>query len=172
MFSEQPRASAPVFIFCVPGLIFSGTKGVESRFHLLRARNRFRRNRGRRLSFSCFESTDSFSAVSRASGPVFMFCAPGLVFGGMEGVGSRFHVLRSRTNFQRYRRVSFHVLCARSYFRRYRGYPVPFSYFTLRDSFSAVPRASGPVFMSYAPGHVFSGAKGVGSFFSCLAFPD
>jgi hypothetical protein len=43
-----------------------------------------------------------------------MFNAPELFFGGTEGVGSRFRVLRSRTCF-----------------RRYRGRPVPFSCFAL-----------------------------------------
>jgi hypothetical protein len=62
-----------------------------------------------------------------------MFCAPGLVFGGVECVGSRFH-----------------VLCARTPFRQYRGRRVPFSCFALPDSFSALPRASGLIFMFYA----------------------
>jgi hypothetical protein len=80
-----------------------------------------------------------------------MFCAPGPVFGGIEGVGSRFHVLRSRTHFRRYRR------------RR-----VPFSYFALRDPFLAVPRAWGPVFMFCAHRPVFGDAKCVGSCFHIL----
>jgi hypothetical protein len=37
------------------------------------------------------------------TGPVFMFCAPGLVFGGIEDFGSLYRVLRSRTRFRRYR---------------------------------------------------------------------
>jgi hypothetical protein len=154
-------------MFCAPGLICGGTEGVGSRFHFLRARTHFRRYRGRpvlflfcaprtffwrcrghMLLFSCFALSDSFSAVSRASGPVLMFCAPGLIFGGSEGVGSPFHVLHSRTRF-----------------RRYRGRPVPFSFFALLESFSAVPRASGPVFMFCAPGLIFGGTRGVGSRF-------
>jgi hypothetical protein len=87
-FSAIPRASCPVFMFCAPGLIFSGTEGVGSRFHFLRARTRFRRYRGRRVPLSCFSLPDSFSAVSRASGPLFMFCAPYLVFGGNDDFGS------------------------------------------------------------------------------------
>jgi hypothetical protein len=63
----------------------------------------FWRYRVRRVPFSCFVRPDSFSAVKRVSGPVFMFCAPGIVFGGTEGVGSRFFVFRSRTRFRRYR---------------------------------------------------------------------
>jgi hypothetical protein len=142
-FSAVPRASGSVFMFCAPVLVFDSTEGVGSRFHVLRAglvfggiggdvsrfhvlcrQTRFRRCRVRRVPFSCFARLDSFPVVPRASGPVFMFCASGLVFGGTEGVGSRIHVLRSRTRFRRYRRCQ-----------------VPFSYFALRDSFSAVPRA-------------------------------
>jgi hypothetical protein len=43
------------------------------------------------------------------SGTVFMFYASGLVFNGTEAVGSRFHLLRSRTRFRRYggRQVPF-----------------------------------------------------------------
>jgi hypothetical protein len=138
-------------MFCAPGLIFGGTEGVRSRIHDLRARTRFRRYRGLRVPFSCFARPDTFSVVPRASGPVFIFCAPGLVFGGTEGVGSRIHVLRSRTRF-----------------RRYRGRRVPFSYFVLPDSFSAVPRTSGPIFMICAPELFFGGTEGVVSRFHVL----
>jgi hypothetical protein len=100
-FSVILRASGPVFMFCASRLVFSGTEGIGSRFHVLRSRRRFRRCEGRRVPFSCFALLDSFSAVLWASGPVFKFCAPGLVFGGAEGVGSCFHVLRSRTLFWR-----------------------------------------------------------------------
>jgi hypothetical protein len=61
-----------------------------------------------------------------------MFYAPEHVFGGAEGVGSRFHVLRSRT-----------------YFLRYRGRRVLFSCFVRPDSFLTKPRASAPVFMFF-----------------------
>jgi hypothetical protein len=107
--------SGPVFMFCTPGLIFGGTEGIWSRFHVLQSRTRIRRYRGhrvpyrthfwlyrgRRVPFSCFSRPDSFSVVPRASGPVFMFCAPGLIFDGIEGVRSRFQVLRSQTYFRR-----------------------------------------------------------------------
>jgi hypothetical protein len=169
-FSAVPKASGLVFMFCAPGLVFDGTEGIGSRFHVLRSRNHFRQNRGRRdpflcfalldsfrryrrrrVPFSCFALPDSFSAVLRASGPIFMFCAPGIVLGGTEGFGSRFHVLRSRTHFRRYRR------------RR-----VPFACFALPKTFSAVRRASGPIFMFCAPGLIFSGTDGVGSRFHVL----
>jgi hypothetical protein len=185
-FSAVPRASGLVFMFCAPRLIFGGTEGVGSCFHVLRARTHFRRYRGRRVPFSCLALSESFLAVPRASAPVFMFCAPALVFSGTEGVWSRFNVLRTRTRFRRYRgcrlpfscfalpdtfsavpRASgpvsiyfdgikgsgsrFHVLRSRTSFRRCAGTRVPFSCFASLDSFSAVPRASGPVLMFCAP---------------------
>jgi hypothetical protein len=115
-FSTVPRSSGPVLMFCAPRIIFDGTEVVGSRFHVLRPRTNFRRYRGRHVLFSCFARPDSFSAVPRASGPIFMFCTPELVFGGTEGVGYRFHVLHVRTRF-----------------RRHRGSRVPFSYFALPD---------------------------------------
>jgi hypothetical protein len=247
MFLAVSRVSGPVFMFCaprhvfggtevigsilmfcVPGLIFGGTKGVGSRFHVLRSRSRFRRYRGRRVPFSCFALPDSFSAIQRASGlififslpdsflaepsvsyPVFMFSAPGHVFGGTEGVRSRFHGLRSWTPFRRcrVRRVSdscfgrpnsfsaiprasgpvfkfctpgfvfggtegveslFHVLRSRTPFRRYRGSWDHFSCFALPESFSAVPRASGPFFMFSAARLIFGVIEGVGYRFHVL----
>jgi hypothetical protein len=174
-------------MFCAPGLIFGGIEGVGSRFHVLRTRTRFGRFRGHQVPFSSSAFPDSFWAVPRASGP-FMICAPGLNFDGTEGVGSRFHVLCSWTRFRRYRgrRVQFHcfalsesfwvvprasstvamfcapelifsgtevagsrflVLRSWNHFGRYRGCRVPFSCFTLLDSFWAVPSVSGPVFL-------------------------
>jgi hypothetical protein len=167
-FSAVRRASGAVFMNCAPGLILGGTEGVGCHFHVLRAQTRFRRYRGRRLPFSCLVLPDSFSTVSRASGPVFLFsavprafgpvlmlCAPGLISRGTEDIESRFQVLRSRTPF-----------------RRYRGHRVPFSCFALPDSFSAVPRASAPVFMFCTPRLIFDGTEGVGSHFSCFVRRD
>jgi hypothetical protein len=151
LFSVVPRASGPFIIICPPGLIFGGSEGVGSCFHVLRTRTRFRRYRGRRALFSCFALPYSFSTVPGASGPVFMFCARGHIFGGTKGVGSRIHVLRSRTHF-----------------RRYLGRLVRFSCFALPNSFSAVPRASGPVFMFFAPRLIFCGTEGIGSRFHVL----
>jgi hypothetical protein len=208
-FSAVPRASLHVFMFSTPGHVFGGTKGVGSYIHVLRSRNHFRRYRGRWVPFSRFAFPDTFSAVSGASGPVFLFCAPGLVYGGTDGVGFLFHVLRSRTRFRRYRgrRVPFscfarsdsfsavpraslhvfmfstpghvfggtkgvgsyiHVLRSRNHFRRYRGCRVPFSRFAFPDTFSAVSGASGPVFLFCAPGLIFGGSEGVGSRFNVL----
>jgi hypothetical protein len=138
-------------MFCALGLIFGGTEGVGSRFHVLRSRTHFRRYQGRRLPFSFFARTDLFSTVPRASGLVFKFCAPGLIFCGTEGVRSRFH-----------------VLCSRTCFRPCRVRRVPFPCFVLPDSFSAVPRASSPVFRYCASVLVFGCTKGVGSRFHVL----
>jgi hypothetical protein len=113
--------SGPIFMFCAPELVFGGTYGVGSHFHVLRFRTHFLSCGGRRVPFSCFALPDSFSAISRASGLVFMFCVPVFIFGGTEGVRYLFHVLRVQTRFRRYLR------------RR-----VPFSCFALPDSFSVV----------------------------------
>jgi hypothetical protein len=189
-FSAVPRASEPVFMFSAPGHVFAGSEGVGSLFNVLRSLTHFRWYRWRQVHFSCFAIPDSFSTVRRVLGPIFMFCAPRLVFGDNEGVGSLFHVLRSRTHFRWYRwfRLPFScfalpdsfstvprasgpvfMFCApRTRFRRYRGRRVLFSCFVRPDSFSAVPRSSDPVFMFYAPEHVFDGTEGVGSRFHVL----
>jgi hypothetical protein len=143
-FPAVPRASGPVFKFCAPGLVFDGTTGIESHFQVLRSRTRFWRYRGRRVPLSCFARPDTFLAVSRASGPVFIFCAPGLTFDGSEGDGFRFQVFDSRPHFL-----------------RYRGRRVPFASFSRHDSFSAVPRASALVFDS---------TEGIGSRFYVLRY--
>jgi hypothetical protein len=150
-FPAVPRASGPVFLFCAPELILDGTEGVGSHFHVLLVRTHFRRYRGRRVPFLYLARSNSLSTVPRASGPVFMFSAPRLVFGGSEGKGSHFHALRSEARF-----------------RRYVGRWVSISCFALPDSFSAVPRASGPVFMFYAPELIFDSTEGVSSRFHVL----
>jgi hypothetical protein len=158
-------------MFCASELVFGGTKGVRSRFHVLRYRTGFRHP----VSFSYFSLPHSFSTVPRASGPVFMFCASGLVFGGAEGVGYRFDVLHAWTLFRgnRWRRVPFscfarpdsflaipgasglvlNVLRSHTHFRRYQGRHISFSCF---------------YFMFCAPGLIFGGAKCVGSRFQVL----
>jgi hypothetical protein len=100
------------------------------------------------VQFSCFALPNSFFAVPWASGPFLMFCTPGLIFSGIEAVGSRFHVLRSRTRIQRFlvRRVQF-------------------SCFAVPNTFSEVPWASGPFFMFSAPELIFGGTESVGSHF-------
>jgi hypothetical protein len=192
-FSAVSRASDHVFMFFALGHVFCGAEGVRSRFHVLNSRTRFRRYRGRRVPSSCFACPDSFSAETRASTPVFMFCVPGIVFDGTEGSGSRFHVLRTRTHFRRFRGhwVTFSCLLSRERFRRYRWRQVSISCFALPDLFSTVPWASVPVFMFYVLGLIFGGTEGVMFRFhilrsrtrfrryrgrlvqsSCFAFPD
>jgi hypothetical protein len=95
-----PTASGNVFMFCVPVLVFGGTVGVRSRFHVLRAQTRFWRCLRHQVPISCLALLNSFLAVPTASGPDFMSCAPGHFFGGAEGVGSRFHVLHFQTCFR------------------------------------------------------------------------
>jgi hypothetical protein len=147
-YSAVLRASGSVFMFCALVLVFEGTEGLGSPFRILRARTHFRRYRGRRVPFSCFALPDTFSTVQRASGPFFLFCAPGLILAEPRGSGSRFKVLRPRTHF-----------------RRYRVRRVSFSCFALPDSFLAVTRALGPVFMFCAPVLVFDDTEGVRSHF-------
>jgi hypothetical protein len=237
-FSTVPRASGPVFMFCAPGLISGGTEVVGSHFHVLPARNRFHRNRGRWFPISCFVCPDTFLAVPRVPSTVFMFCAVALVSSGSEAVGARFHVLPSWNLFGRYRRrrvpfssfahpdtfsavpsasgpfscfalpdsfgmvprapgpvfmfcaprlvtggtesigYRFHILSSWTRFRRYRGRQVPFSSFVLPDSFSTVPRASGPIFMFWAPRLVLGSRTRFGLYrqrrvpFSCFALPE
>jgi hypothetical protein len=174
-FGDVPKAASPVFM-------------------CLRCLSHFLRYQGRRVTFSCFALPDSFWAILPALGPVFMFCAPGLVWGGTEGVGSHLHVLPSQTRFRQYRdvRTPFSFFCAPEFvFSGTEGIGVPFSCFALPDSFHAVPRASGTIFKFCAPGLIFDGTEGVGSRlhvlrsqtlfrqyrgcriqFSCFALPD
>jgi hypothetical protein len=74
---EVTRSS---LMFCTPRLIFGGTEGAGSNFHVLLLPN-------------------PFLTVLRTRGPVFLFCAPGLIFGGTESARSNFHVLHSRLIF-------------------------------------------------------------------------
>jgi hypothetical protein len=121
--------------------------------------------------------------VSRASAPgfVFIFCTPGLIFGGgTEGVASRILILCAQTHFRRSRgrRAPFSCFACRDLFLvvprasgfahpesfpRYRGRRVPFSSFALPDSFLVIPWESFPVFIFCALGLVFGGNDGVGS---------
>jgi hypothetical protein len=75
LFLTVARASGPVFMFCALRLIFGGTEGVKSRFPVFRSRTCFWGCRGRRVPFSHFALSDSFSVVPRASGHFFTFCA-------------------------------------------------------------------------------------------------
>jgi hypothetical protein len=129
-FSSVMSASCPLVMFCAPRLVFGGPEGDKSRFHFLRSRTPFRRHREWRFPLSYFALPDSFSAVTDETCPIFMFCAPGHVFGSTEGVESCFHVLRSQSRFP-----------------RYRGRRLPFLCFARPDLFFARRRASGPIVM-------------------------
>jgi hypothetical protein len=122
------------------GLDYYDTEGIGSHFQVLRSRTRFRRYGGRQLPFACFALPKSSWAVPSVSGPIFIFCSPRLVLGSTESDESRFHALHTRTRFG-----------------RYRGRP------TLLESFSAITRAPGPVFMLCAFELIFGGSKGVRS---------
>jgi hypothetical protein len=183
-FRRYGGSRVPFSCFVRQDSFFSGTEGIRFRFLFLRSRARFRQNRGCRLPFLSFAFPDSFSAIPMASSPIFMFCAPELVFSGTEGIGSRIHVLRSRTHFRwsrfhvlrsetgfswyRGRRITFSCFDLPNSFTRYRRHWFPFSCFALLDSFSAVPRASGPVFKFCDPRHISCGIEGVGSRFLFL----
>jgi hypothetical protein len=199
-FLAVPRASVPIFMFCAPEHVFGGAEGVVSRFHVLCVQTHFRRSRGRHVPLSCFARRDSFLAVPRASGPVFdstefvrsdfhVLCFE-LIFGGTESGGSLFHILRFRTHFSTVTgatcpvfifcasghdfggtegvRSRFYVLHAQTHFWRCRVRRVPFSCFVCPNLFSAVPRATGPVFMFCAMGLIFGGTEGVRSRFHVL----
>jgi hypothetical protein len=161
-------------LFCVPGLVFGGTECVSCRMNVLRAQTHFRRYRGRRVSFSCFALQDSISTVPRASVPVLMFCAPIFVFGGTEGVRTRFYVLRSRSHFRRYRarRVPFSRFARPDSFMAVPRASDPVLIFARPESFLAVPRASGPVFMFCGLRLVFWQYRGCRVPFSFFAVPD
>jgi hypothetical protein len=170
-------------MWCTPGLIFGGTEGVRSRFHIFALPFScftilfscftipfFTIPLCFTIPFSCFSLPNMFLAVRRTSGLVFMFCSPGHVFGGTEGVRSRFHLLHARTHFRRNRGrrlpflcfgSRFHVLRARTLSRRYRRHRVPFSYFAVPCTFLVFRRASGVDFMFCAPGLVVGGTEGV-----------
>jgi hypothetical protein len=170
-FSTVPRASGPVFMFCAPGLISGGTEAVGSHFHVLPARNRFHRYRGRWFPISCFACPDTFLAVPRVPSTVFMFCAVALVSSGSEAVGARFHVLPSWNLFGRYRRrrVPFSSFAHPDTFSAVPSASGPFSCFALPDSFGMVPRAPGPVFMFCAPRLVTGGIESIGYRFHILS---
>jgi hypothetical protein len=94
-----------------PLFIIKLNEGVTFSFIVMRSRLAFGGTGGRRVQFSYFALSDSFLAVLRTSGRVFMFCATGVVFDGTEGAGFNFHVLRSQTHFGRYRKHRVQFLC-------------------------------------------------------------
>jgi hypothetical protein len=100
-----------------------------------------------------------------------LFGAPGHVFDGTDGVGSRYF-FACLDKFSAVPSVSgpVFIFCAnRSRFPRYRGRRVPFSSCRQPDSFSTVPRASGPILMFCAPGLVFGGRASYPIFMFCAS---
>jgi hypothetical protein len=170
LFSAVPSAPGPVFMFYAPRPVFGGTTGGGSNFLVLPSWTHFRRYRARRDQFSCFALPNTFLAIPRAPGPVFMFCAPGLVSGFTKCVESSFHVLRSQTRFRLYLRSSFHVFHVSTLFPHYRGRRFQFSCFALPDSFSAVPSAPGPIYIFSVVGPVFGGIERAGSCLHVLPY--
>jgi hypothetical protein len=174
-FSTIPRASGLILCFFYPRLIFGGTEGVESNFHVLRRRTsfqRYRRYRVQRVQFACFAHSDSFSTVPRASSQVFMFYARGHALGGTEAPGTIFtfctsglifdvsRVLGPIFMFCSLRLISgstknvgsiFHVLRSITHFGWYLGRRVYFLCFVHRDSFPAIPRALDLIFCFVLP---------------------
>jgi hypothetical protein len=133
-----------------------------SNFHVFCSKTSFRRYRGRWFPFLRFALSNSFWAVPRAPGSVFMFCTPRPIFDVKRAYGPYFmfcaHVLILVSTEGS--RSSFHVLCSQTHFGRYRGHRVLFLCFSLPISFSTVPRAPSPVFKFFVIGHVFGGTEG------------
>jgi hypothetical protein len=142
LFWAISRAPGLVFIYCAFRPILTDTEGVGSSFLVLGYQTRFRWYRELRVQFSgfappdpfsavlgapglfsCFVLPNSFPTVPRASDPVFCFCAPKPVFGGIESG-----------------RYIFDVLLTRTLFRPYRVRRVQFSCFALPNSFPTVVR--------------------------------
>jgi hypothetical protein len=144
-----------VFMFCTTKFVLGGTEEVGTRLHVLRSRTHFGRYRGRRAQFSYFVLADSFGAVPRASGPVFMFFTPELIFGGTDGIGSHFHFFASELVFDDTEGVGSCFLC-----------------FALPGSFGAKARALGHVFKFYAPGLILDGTEGTWPCFHVLRYQN
>jgi hypothetical protein len=136
-------------MFCAPGIIFGYAEGAGFDCHILRSRNHLGRYRQRQVPFSCFALPNSFLAILRAPGPVFMFYSLGLILVDTVGAESRFQVLRFHTRLG-----------------LYRGRQIPFSSFALQNSFLTITRASGHIFMYCAPKLFFSGTECVRSYFN------
>jgi hypothetical protein len=83
----------PFSCFALPNSFCMVPKGIGFGIHVLHSQPHFLRYRGRRVLFSCFALPDSISIVMRmfpglvfgdteGAWPLFLFCAPGLIFGG------------------------------------------------------------------------------------------
>jgi hypothetical protein len=155
LFLVVPSAPGPLFMFSAPEFIFDGTKDVVSTFHVLRSWTRSQRYIGWLIHFLWFLLPYSFSAVSRVSSPILIFCTPRLILCDTKGIRSTFHVLCSQTHFRRYWGWDVQFSC----FARYRGLP---------NSFWAVPTTPVLIFIFCTPGLVFNDIEGVKSNFYVL----
>jgi hypothetical protein len=152
-FLAVPRAPILVFMFYALRPVLDGTEGTWSYFHMLCLQTHFRRYRGRRVPFSYFALLDPIWAVPRTSVPVFMFCASVLIFSGTDDAQSSFHVLPPGLIFGGTKDIGVSFLC-----------------FAIPDSFWAVPRASGSVFIFCAFGLIFDSTDGARfSFMFCAS---
>jgi hypothetical protein len=145
-------------MFCTAGLVFGGNEGVGSFFNVLHALTHFRWYQGRRVPILCFARRDSFSAVSRVSGPVFKFCAPGHFFRRYRGRRVPFSFFVRPDSLSAVPRASGPVFM-------FSAPGLVFKFCAHGLVFSVVPRASGPVFMLCAPRLVFGGNRAIGSCF-------
>jgi hypothetical protein len=111
------------------------------------ATTRSRRYRGRHVQCTCFMLVDPFSTVQRATDPVLMFYAPGLIFGGTEGVKSNFLFCAPRLVFGGTKTVRSH-----------------FIFYAPKLVFGCTVGAD-TTFMFCAQGPILGSTKGVGSNF-------
>jgi hypothetical protein len=143
----------------------------------------------RRVTFSCFARPDTFSAVPRASQPVFLhaltrflrnrgrplpfscFDIPNSFSSVRRVLGPIFMFYASGLFFGGTERIGsyFNVLRSRARFRRYGERRVSISCFAVPDSFSAVPRSSVPVLLALTNFRRYRGCRDP---FSYFALPD
>jgi hypothetical protein len=99
------------------------TEGVRSGFHVLRSQTRFGQYRWRRVQFSSLALQDIFRYIPTASGPVFIFCAPRIILGGIEGIRSVLMFCAPGLIFgdSKVAGPNFHVLRSQNYFGWYQG---------------------------------------------------
>jgi Plant mobile domain len=134
--SSDLRASLPI-LGDLAGTEPASLTPEDARFRFYHSHDHLRLARARlathRLAGTAYRSLIDVALSSRGSSP---FRGQPVVLDYFISLRHRFLPLRIGSRF--------HVLRAPTHFRRYRGRQVPFSCFALLDSFSAVPRASGP----------------------------
>jgi hypothetical protein len=156
-------------MFCALRLIFGGIEDVGSGFHFLHSRIIFRRYRGRRVQFSWIAFPDPFSTVLRASGTVFMFCSPGLNFGGTKGARSSFALPDSFSTVPRAQGQVFRFCAPGLIFDDTEGAGSNFHVLRSGLIFDDTEGVKSS-FLFRAPGLIFSGTEGVEFRFNVLRF--